>query len=72
MPYYDYHCEQCGDFELRRSVVERDNPAECLQCGQPSLRKTAFTPVLLRSKPVAEMRNPLHVEGCPCCPASFK
>lgn len=72
MPYYDYQCEKCGIFEVRRSVAERDKPAECEQCGQPACRKEVFSPVLLRSKPVVMVRNPLHSDGCPCCPASIK
>ncbi|MBP2200418.1 FmdB family zinc ribbon protein [Pantoea cypripedii] len=72
MPYYDYHCPECGTFELRRSVAERDQPAPCPVCSQHAERKLSFQPVLLRSKPGAEVRNPLHVEGCPCCPGQIK
>ncbi|WP_313681727.1 zinc ribbon domain-containing protein, partial [Pantoea sp.] len=58
MPYYDYHCPDCGTFELRRSVAERDQPAPCPVCSQHAERKLSFQPVLLRSKPGAEVRNP--------------
>ncbi len=72
MPYYDYQCE-CGEVvEIRRPVAERDDPARCQQCGQPAYRKEAFSPILLRSKPVPAVRNPLHSDGCPCCPAAIK
>ena len=69
MPYYDYHCKQRGDFALRRSLADRHNTAECMQCGQPSERKTAFTPALLRSKPVASVRIRSEEQsvGSECC-----
>ncbi|MFH8135792.1 zinc ribbon domain-containing protein [Pantoea osteomyelitidis] len=72
MPYYDYECSDCGTFELRRSVATRDEPAPCPICQKNRARKVSFQPVLLRSKPSVEKRNPLHVEGCPCCPGAFK
>lgn len=72
MPYYDYLCSDCGAFELRRSVAARDEPAPCPICQKNAGRKVSFQPVLLRSKPGAEVRNPLHVEGCPCCPGAIK
>lgn len=72
MPYYDYHCAACGVFEARRSVADRDEPAPCPVCQQYAERQLSFTPVLLRSKPGVQVRNPLHVEGCPCCPGLIK
>jgi putative FmdB family regulatory protein len=35
MPYYDYHCDECGfDFELRKSMSECDEPTKepCPSC----------------------------------------
>ncbi|MCA9729135.1 MAG: zinc ribbon domain-containing protein [Candidatus Eisenbacteria bacterium] len=35
MPFYEYHCPGCGQpFTLLRPMAERDQPAECPQCGQ--------------------------------------
>lgn len=72
MPYYDYFCSDCGAFELCRSVTARDDPAACPICQKNADRKVSFQSVLLRSKPGAPVRNPLHVEGCPCCPGQIK
>lgn len=72
MPFYDYSCADCGGFELLRPVTARDETATCPACHKVSERKVSFQPVLLRSKPGVDIRNPLHVEGCPCCPGSIK
>ncbi|MDE8559246.1 FmdB family zinc ribbon protein [Pantoea vagans] len=72
MPYYDYICLDCGTFEQLRSVAARDDPAPCPICQKSSDRKVSFQSVLLRSKPGLQVRNPLHVDGCPCCPGQIK
>ncbi|MDI6636458.1 FmdB family zinc ribbon protein [Pantoea dispersa] len=72
MPYYDYLCSDCGTFELCRSVATRDDPAPCPICQKNADRKVSFQPVLVRSKPGTQVRNPLHVDGCPCCPGLIK
>ncbi len=34
MPMYEYRCSNCGEeFELLRSMSERDEPSECPKCG---------------------------------------
>jgi putative FmdB family regulatory protein len=37
MPIYEYRCERCGAVfsELRR-IAERDEPAQCPNCGGPA------------------------------------
>lgn len=40
MPFYEYECEQCGQWAvLSRLVVERDEPAECAVCGESLSRR---------------------------------
>jgi putative FmdB family regulatory protein len=38
MPNYEYDCLQCGPFSEFRPMSERDNPAICSYCQQPSPR----------------------------------
>lgn len=39
MPTYRYTCSECGErFEALRPIDERDEPAECPQCGSDSNR----------------------------------
>ncbi len=39
MPVYEYRCSGCDHvFELRRHMVERDDPAECPRCKRPADR----------------------------------
>jgi putative FmdB family regulatory protein len=33
MPVYNYTCEDCGDFELFRSIEERNHAATCPVCS---------------------------------------
>ena len=34
MPFYEYHCPDCQEtFTLLRSISDRDEPAECPECG---------------------------------------
>ena len=42
MPFYDYHCEECGStFEVKRSMSEEDgSPSpECTCCGGAETRR---------------------------------
>jgi putative FmdB family regulatory protein len=51
MPFYEYRCESCGDFELLRPMADRDKPAVCPGCGhEVSERKlTTFAAVVAGS-----------------------
>ena len=80
MPVYDYHCPDCGSFEIMRSMDKRDAPALCPHCGQvagrvmlssPSLplvsgdtRRAMETNERSRHAPKSS-RN--HPHGCGCC-----
>ena len=46
MPTYDYSCGGCGGFDAIRSMSQRDEPAACPGCGEPSLRVFAGAPRL--------------------------
>jgi putative FmdB family regulatory protein len=38
MPFYDYVCDECGEFSLSRTVADRDLPALCPECQARSAR----------------------------------
>ncbi len=59
MPTYDYRCEQCGDFTLRRPMSECGAPAQCPQC-QAGARRLIVAPFLAMMNPhtrIAHSRN---------------
>ncbi|MCY7322678.1 MAG: zinc ribbon domain-containing protein [Phormidesmis sp. CAN_BIN36] len=47
MPLYELQCNQCGLFDVWRSLVESSNPAECPDCDQPGRR--IFSPPAMLS-----------------------
>ncbi|MGI8740483.1 MAG: FmdB family zinc ribbon protein [Gammaproteobacteria bacterium] len=50
MPTYDYRCNQCGDFELRRPMSESSAPARCPHC-QADARRLIAAPYLATMNP---------------------
>ena len=46
MPTYDYRCDDCGGFDARRSVSDRDAPIACPDCGCISVRVLSAAPRL--------------------------
>lgn len=46
MPTYDYQCSDCGGFEARRGVSERDEPIACPDCSAASVRVMSAAPRL--------------------------
>lgn len=43
MPFYEYICKNCKVFEVKkRPIEERDNPLECVGCGNPMSRQLDF------------------------------
>lgn len=39
MPLYEYQCTECGlNVDILRSMLERDDPAECKECSGTLLR----------------------------------
>lgn len=46
MPIYDYHCKSCSiDFDLKRKVDERDEPAKCFSCGKLTTMRKVTAPL---------------------------
>jgi len=80
MPVYDYHCPDCGTFEVMRQMANRDAPAVCPHCGQTAGRVMLSTPSLslvsgdtrrametnerARHEPKSSRQHP---HGCGCC-----
>lgn len=59
MPYYDYDCPSCGPFELRRRMVQANEPAQCPNCEAVS-RRLVSAPFLAVMNPhtrIAHARN---------------
>lgn len=46
MPTYDYACPACGGFDAFRSLAQRNDPADCPDCGAASPRVFASAPRL--------------------------
>lgn len=46
MPTYDYACPDCGGFEAFRSLAQRNDPANCPDCGTGSPRVFVSAPRL--------------------------
>lgn len=46
MPTYDYACPDCGGFDAFRTLAQRNEPAECPDCGTHSPRVFATAPRL--------------------------
>lgn len=42
MPTYDFFCEDCGPFELRRPVTEAGEASACPACGAEARRVYAM------------------------------
>jgi putative FmdB family regulatory protein len=46
MPTYDYACPACGGFDAFRSLAQRNEPADCPDCGAAAPRVFATAPRL--------------------------
>jgi putative FmdB family regulatory protein len=49
---YDFTCERCGDFEVRRPMAEAAKPASCPSC-RGEARRLFAAPLTYRSSPLA-------------------
>lgn len=44
MPFYDFHCDACGNrFDKMLSIESRDNEQKCPQCGGAAARSAIST-----------------------------
>jgi len=46
MPTYDYDCGRCGGFDAFRALADRNEPADCPDCGVASPRVLVSAPRL--------------------------
>lgn len=46
MPTYDYACPACGGFDAFRTLAQRNEPADCPDCGTASPRVLVTAPRL--------------------------
>lgn len=83
MPTYDYACAGCGGFDAIRSIAQRDEPADCPDCGAVSPRVMVAAPRLAlmadgtrkaiatneraRHEPKSSGSYAKHPAGCGCC-----
>jgi len=51
MPVYNFHCGDCGEFHLLRTIAERNEPATCPECAQTAVR-TITAPNLALMNPI--------------------
>jgi putative FmdB family regulatory protein len=46
MPVFDYHCKSCSrDFDLLRKADQRDEPAKCPVCAEPTTIRKVTAPL---------------------------
>ena len=46
MPTYEYSCNECGDFDVVRSIASRNDPCQCPYCDTAAERVIRTTPTL--------------------------
>jgi putative FmdB family regulatory protein len=59
MPVYEFHCESCGEFPELRAIADRNEPAECPNCGESATRMISapFLAVMHPLQRMAAVRN---------------
>ncbi|MGG6269631.1 FmdB family zinc ribbon protein [Leptolyngbya sp. AN03gr2] len=63
MPLYEFKCDDCGVFDVWRSMSESSNAASCPECNEPG--KRIFTPLPMLSGSLRlkqEIREPQLVK----------
>ena len=63
MPLYEFRCEDCGMFDVWRTMAESSAPAHCPECEKPGRR--VFSPPMLLSSSIRlkkENREPQLVK----------
>ncbi|MEC5385812.1 zinc ribbon domain-containing protein [Uliginosibacterium sp. H3] len=46
MPTYEYTCNECGDFDVVRSIASRNDPCQCPYCDATAERVMRTMPTL--------------------------
>lgn len=52
MPLYEFHCQSCGDFDLRRDMQDASDVAECPSCDRTARRVYSVAALRLESGPL--------------------
>jgi len=85
MPTYEYECIECGVFDARRAIAERNVPAACPACAAGSARVVRSAPLLSALAGAARVahgvneraahepvRSSTHGPGCGCCSGKLR
>lgn len=64
MPTYEYRCQTCGEFALKRPLAEYQQAQACPSCGASSPRILGSAPAVAGSA-----REPVSACGLPACMA---
>jgi putative FmdB family regulatory protein len=80
MPTYEYECSECGVFDARRTIAERDAPASCPACAAGAARVMRSAPLLSSLAGASRVahgineraaneptRSSTHGSSCGCC-----
>ena len=72
MPFYAFHCEECGEtFEIRATIHEKEAglKPECPQCNSAQTRQIITAGVTLRGSGILESTRPTcsPSSGPGCC-----
>ncbi len=57
MPLYEFRCNECGTFDLWRSLAESNAPAACPTCDEPA-KRIFSAPALLSGSLRVKRENP--------------
>ena len=79
MPFYNYECGSCGQFEALAKLDAFADPAVCPECGKEAPRLMSAPPIRIADE-VRQAGSPRskaggHPSGCACCgpaPASVR
>ncbi len=77
MPLYNFHCNDCGEFYLFRSIDTRNDPAACPECSADASRLilapnlSIMSPSVRRAHSVNERsRHEPKISGTHTCSSS--
>jgi putative FmdB family regulatory protein len=72
MPYYEYRCPDCSiQFEMLRSVDQRDELVECPQCQRSKCTRMLSIPMMFLQTADGQMQAVAGTSsGCSGCTAS--
>jgi putative FmdB family regulatory protein len=67
MPYYEYRCSDCtSQFELMRSISQRDETAECPQCESMNCSRMFAMPVMFSQGAGGQMQAVAGTSSSSC------